>query len=151
MTAATYHRTVFAIVLCAFLSACDTTSPTPAGLAGQWTGTTSQGTPIAFTISPDQKVTSINLGYNFNGCSGSHTFSSLALETVPDVTCIPGPCSPGISSFRRFHYATGSIDGPMTSINGIFPSGVRAEGSVGFMNYPGCGSVLGVGWTATRR
>src|SRR5688572_3634048 len=32
---------------------------------GEWEGTTSQGKPITFTVSPDEKVTSIIVGYGF--------------------------------------------------------------------------------------
>jgi hypothetical protein len=95
-----------AIVLCALANACSTSAPTPVGYAGQWTGTTAQGRPIAFTVSADEKVTSITVGYSFNGCSGSQTFSNLNLDTAPNVTCIPGPCGPGMSSYRAFNYST---------------------------------------------
>jgi hypothetical protein len=141
------------IVWCVVISACGRGPTTPSGSSydGQWSGTTSQGRPIAFTVSSDQKVTAITVGYSFNGCSGLQTFSDLNLDTAPNVTCIPGPCSPGVSSFRAFSYSAGSIDGPLTVVNGGFPSTSRAEGVVGFTNYPGCGTALGVGWTATRR
>jgi hypothetical protein len=33
---------------------------------GEWEGTTSQGKPITFTVSRDEKATSIILGYDFN-------------------------------------------------------------------------------------
>jgi hypothetical protein len=147
---------VLAIVLCAFMSACGSsesgpTAPSAPGFGGQWTGTTAHGAPIAFTVSPDDKVTSITVGHSFNGCSGSQTFSNLSLETAPMVTCIPGPCPPGVSSFRSFSYAAGSIAGPSTTVNGLFPSMTRAEGSVAFRDFPGCGSVVGIAWTATKR
>ena len=61
---------------------------------GQWSGTTSQGMPIAFSVSQDEKVTTITVGYRFNSCSGTQTFSNLNLPTQPDVICVPGPCSP---------------------------------------------------------
>lgn len=106
---------------------------------------------MAFTVSADEKVTSITVGYTFNGCSGSQTFSNLDLPTTPDVTCIPGPCSGAISSYRAFSYASARIDGPQTVVNGLFLPANRAEGQVGFFNYPGCGTASGIGWTATRR
>src|SRR5262245_60873015 len=83
------------------------TQPSSSGIGGQWRGTTSQGSPIEFTISQDEKVTSITIGYNFNGCSGVKTFPDLSLATAPDVICIPGPCSPSITSFRRIAFASG--------------------------------------------
>ena len=143
-------------VSCVVIGACGSggTNPaTPSGTSyeGQWSGTTVQGEPIALTISSDQKVTAITVGYRFNGCAGMQTFSNLRIDTIPNVTCIPGPCSPSLSSFRAFSYSAGSVDAGLTLINGVFPSTSRSEGSAGFTNYPGCGSVLGVGWTATRR
>ena len=138
------------------LAAC--TGPTrpstdvPTFSVGQWSGTTSQGMPIDFSVSSDEKVTTITVGYSFNACSGSQTFSGLDLRTAPDVTCIPGPCSGTITSYRAFGYASsGPIDGPRTAINGLFVSANRAEGQAGFFNYPGCGTASGVGWTATKR
>lgn len=136
---------------CGFLSACGPTTPSPAGLDGQWTGTTSQGTPITFTVSAQQKVTSITVEHRFNGCSGAQTFSNLNLETAPSVTCIPGPCPPSISSYRAFSYLSGSIDGPSTVVNGLFTASARAEGQVTFKDYPDCGTAVGVAWTATKR
>ena len=146
---ARFLATLLACVVC---GACDgPTGPSGSDHSGEWSGTTAQGQPIAFTVSSDEKVTAITLGYSFNGCSGSHTFANLSLETAPNVICIPGPCSPSVSSYRSFHYATRSSDGPSTSVNGLFLSRNRAEGAIGFMDYPGCGTVLGVGWTATKR
>ena len=144
------HR-VLASALCAFVTACDTTTPTQVGLAGQWSGTTSQGTPISFTVSADEKVTSITVGYSFNGCSGSQTFANLNVETAPNVACIPGPCPPSISSYRAFGYSAGPREGPSTSVNGLFLPMGRAEGLAGFRDYPDCGTALGIAWTATRR
>ncbi len=144
------------VASCMLVGACNgPTRPStvaPSLSIGQWSGTTSQGMPIAFSVSADEKVTSITIGYSFNGCSGSQTFSGLDLRTAPDVTCIPGPCSGAISSYRAFGYASsGPIDGPRTAVNGLFVSANRAEGQAGFFNYPGCGTASGVGWTATRR
>ena len=109
--------------------------------------------PISFTVSPDEKVTSITLGYSFNGCSGSQTFSDLNLETAPPtVICIPGPCSELLAPARRFSYTAGSrVDGPSTTVIGMFTFIDRAEGVANFTDYPGCGTALGVGWTAMRR
>ena len=59
-----------ALVAWAVLSACNPTTPSPASsgaLDGQWSGTTAQGVPITFSVSPNQKVTSISVGYSFNG------------------------------------------------------------------------------------
>jgi hypothetical protein len=97
-------------------------------------------------------VTSITVGYNFNGCSGSRTFSNLNIPTAPNVTCIPGPCSGSLASYRALNYSDGVFgNGPRTTINGLFLPGNRAEGQAGFSDYGGCGTAAGVEWTATRR
>lgn len=142
----------FVIACCAAIIGCGaTTTPSPSSLDGQWTGTTSQGTPISFTVSADQKVTAITVGYDFNGCSGVQRFSNLNLETAPNVTCIPGPCPPSVTSYRAFNYVTGPIEGPSTGVNCLFTASNRAEGQVGFRDYPGCGSATGVAWIATKQ
>jgi hypothetical protein len=140
-----------AILGCALMNACGSTNPSSGGLDGQWSGTTSQGTPITFAVSSAQKVTDITIGYNFNGCSGVQTYSNLSLDTAPMVTCIPGPCPGAVSSYRAFSYLDGSIGGPVTAVNGLFLPTNRAEGQVAFRDYPGCGTMVGVGWTANRR
>jgi hypothetical protein len=142
-----------AIALCVLASACyGPATPTSTRYFGQWSGTTAQGRPIAFTISPDEAVTTIMLGYDFNGCSGSETFSNLSLSIAPDVVCIPGPCSGSVSSYRGFGYTSANrIEGPSTDLNAVFVSTGRAEGTVNFRGYPGCGSAIGVAWSASRR
>ena len=106
---------------------------------------------MAFVVSPDEKVTSITVGHSFNGCAGVQTFSNLNLETTPNVTCIPGPCPPGVASYRAFNYASAPGDGSSTFVNGVFFSSTRAEGAVGFRDFPGCGSAIGIGWAAGKR
>jgi hypothetical protein len=122
-------------------------SPTTSGdtprYNGQWKGTTSQGRPITFTVSLDQKVTAITVGYSFNGCSGLNTFSNLNL----DIGNTPNPATtlgPG------FGFGSGPPDGPnYTQVYGSFSSNTTATGSVIFGGYPGCGNAGGI-WTATR-
>lgn len=109
--------------------------------------------PIAFTVSAEERVTSIAFGYRFNGCEGSKTYSNLSLETVPQVICVPGPCGDRLSSYRRFNYGEGHpLEGSSTIVNGLFVvNGARAEGPINFRNYPDCGTAMGVGWTASRQ
>lgn len=141
------------IAACALLAACSSPAvPSPAGYAGSWSGTTAQGMPISFTISAEEAVTTLTVGHAFNGCSASQTFSSLSLRIAPMVSCIPGPCPASVTSFRSFDYAAGnSFSEPSIDVHGLFPSAARAEGTVNFRNYPGCGTAIGVSWTATRR
>lgn len=119
---------------------------------GEWRGSTSQGTPIHFTVAPNETVVAITIGYDFNGCTGSHTFDDVSIRTAPDVHCIPGPCSGTVASYRAFAYSAGPLSGgARLQINGIFLPGDRAQGQVSFFDYPSCGSAPGVTWTATRR
>ena len=129
------------------------TSPSTSSLsAGQWTGTTTQGTAISFTVSSDEFLTSLSVGHNFNGCTGMQTFSNLHVATTPDVVCIPGPCSSTITTSRRLSFRDGTPGaGPSTAVNGLFLPGGRAQGVAAFHDFPGCGTVTGVEWTATRR
>lgn len=147
-----------ALLWCALASACASRIlPLPlAGSsslsAGEWSGTTSQGTPITFVVSANEQVTTITLGYDFNGCAGSHTFSDLSVPTAPDLICLPGPCSGVLNSYRAFGYSAGSVTGgPTTQINGLFLPRNEAKGQVTFRNYAGCGDVVTAEWTATRR
>jgi len=129
------------------------TSPSASSLSvGQWNGTTAQGMAIEFSVSSNEVLTSIAVGYSFNSCSGTQTFQNLNVPTAPNVTCIPGPCSGTISTYRAFAYSSGSVGaGPSTTINGLFLPGGRAQGLVSFRDYPGCGTAASVEWTATRR
>jgi hypothetical protein len=137
---------------CGVALACgSSTGPRSASLAGGWFGRTSQGAPIAFNVSADDEVTSISIGYDFNGCRGSQEFTGLSLATAPNVTCIPGPCSGAVASYRAFGYSSGGRDEPGTVINGLFLPTGGAEGTVGFRDFPGCGTAMGVPWSAVRR
>jgi hypothetical protein len=127
-------------------------APGSSGLSvGEWEGTTSQGKPIAFTVSRDEKVTAITLGYDFNDCSGTREFLQLNVPTAPDLTCIPGPCPRLAASYRAFGFSDGTVaSGPYTQVNGVFLPRNQAKGQAIFSNYPDCGSAT-VEWTATRR
>jgi hypothetical protein len=130
------------------MSACHKSPTAPGGSAsyeGQWSGTTSQGRPIAFTVSSAQKVTAISIGYSFNGCAGTNTFSNLNL----DIGNPPNPGSPSLGP--SFGYGSGPPDGAnYTQILGSFGSTTAATGSMTFGAYSGCGTAIGI-WTAARR
>jgi hypothetical protein len=138
------------IVLCTLASACGSSPTTPSGEGpvtydGEWSGTTSQGRPISFVISPSQKVTAITVGYNFNGCSGVSTFSNLTL----DIGSPPNPTAPTLGP--GFGFGSGPPDGPnYTQVYGSFTSNVSATGSVVFGGYSGCGNA-GAIFSASRR
>ncbi len=154
MRARTNSRLLVATLAAVLASTCGgsgTTSPTRSSLsAGDWSGTTAQGTSITFTVSSEEMLTTLAVGYRFNGCSGTQTFSNLNAATAPEVTCIPGPCSGPVSSYRAISFSSRSETGS-TTVNGVFLPGNRAQGVVSFQDYPVCGTAVGVEWTATRR
>jgi hypothetical protein len=150
------HRVIpwIGIVAAALVSACGgPSSPASASLSeGRWNGTTAHGAPITLTVNADETLTEFAVGYSFNGCSGTQAFSNLNISTKPDVTCVPGPCSGTVSSYRQFAYSSGRAPTePNIFVVGLFLPGDRAQGQVSFQNYPGCGTATGVEWTATRR
>lgn len=146
------------IALCAAASACGgggsvagPLSPSQPSYGGQWNGTTSQGTSIAVMVSSDQKVTSITVGYRFNGCSGSKTFSNLSLAIAGSQPPPENPQAPGPFNNPGFGYGSGPPDEPnFTQVYGAFTSSETATGSVVFGGYSGCGNG-GAIWTATKR
>jgi hypothetical protein len=124
----------------------DPTPPDRNGYAGEWSGATLQGGPISFTVSPEQRVTSITITYNLNGCSDERTFSDLSLE-------IGTPPRPGGGPFANpgFGYASGALDQPdFVSVTGAFTSTETATGVMVFSEYFGCGNGAFV-WNAGRR
>jgi hypothetical protein len=157
-----------AIGLCAFASACGSSSPTTPSssqaaapdYAGQWSGTTSQGRSISFTVSPQQVVTAITLDYNLDNpnpsgtlqqgnCSGSSTFSNLHLLIV-------SPAGPALGP--GFAYASGSFESPnFIELVGFFGSNTAATGAVTFLNYDcgpkivGATTAYSAMWTASKQ
>ena len=140
-------------LVCIVLSACgDKSSPTapssaPTSFNGQWSGTTSQGQSISFTVTSD-RVTTITIGYNYNGCSGSKTATDLDLPIVDfrNISNMPPPDP----------YGFGGLVGPYsesdnTQIQAFLksPEERRGGGIVLFVR-PGCGETIAL-WTATKR
>jgi len=133
------------------LSACGGAGPTTPSSSGsprydgQWSGTTSQGGAITFSVSPEQKVTAIVVDYSFNGCSGTRTFSNLTI----DIGNPPTPTAPSLGP--GFGYGSGPPEGPdYTQVLGNFTASTTALGSVIFGAYTGCGTAFGI-WSATKR
>lgn len=101
-------------------------------------------------MSSDEALTTLTVGHNFNGCSGTQTFSNLNISTVPNIICIPGPCPAPATRSLTFSAGTRGAT-PMTAVNGLFLPGGRAQGVVHFYDFPACGDASSVVWTATRR
>ena len=166
---------ILGAVLGCFVSACGgspsapstPSAPSPrgsSGYAGQWSGTTTlvpfpvsgittQVAPVAFTVSADQMVTQITVGYGMNGCSGVKTFSNLnlAIATGPSLPSPPFPPSPMSPTGPGFGYGSAALDGTnQTQVSGWFTSDATAAGMVLFIDLPGCGSAVG-NWIASKR
>ena len=119
-------RTILTMValLCVSSSCGDSTptSPSNVGYAGQWSGTVLQGGSVSFTVSPEQRVTNITVSYSLSGCSGSTTFSGLALE-IATPQRPPGHPSVGPFDNPGFGYASGTPQGQnFISLTGAFTS-----------------------------
>lgn len=135
---------ILTLAAVATISACGSpSSPSQqSNYAGVWSGTTSQAASIGFTVSTEQRVTAITVGYSFNGCSGTREFSSLSIE-------LASPRNPTVP-FPAFGFSSGDPDGPnFTRIQGTFSSATAATGSVLLTRYEGCGDAAVV-WSATR-
>jgi hypothetical protein len=135
------------IALSIATTACTPGPSTPSATSryeGQWSGTTSQGAAITFTVSTDRTVRTIAVGYSFNGCSGVRRFDDLDVE-------IGNARSPGISP-PFFFYRSGSLGEPQfTSVDGRFDSDSFVVGHATFDNWPGCGEdAVIANWTATK-
>lgn len=106
--------------------------------SGRWTGRTSQGRAIAFTVSGNQ-ITALTVDYACGGGSGSLTLPA----GVPLLNLSGRPAAT----------ITFSSDGPSGPtrivVRFLFQSARSANGLVEFTNDPACGSSE-VTWTATR-
>lgn len=145
---------VVAVILAAMPLGCSsptepTGAATTASYAGEWTGTTSQGSPIAFTI-VGESVTTLTLGHNFGGCSGVRTFTNLNLSIVPDIVCVPGPCTAAMQSERGFSFFTGGRES-FTQLTTLSMRPSSAMGGITFSDLDSCGTATGVSWTAAKR
>ena len=126
-----------------------TPTPAPAGYAGEWAGTTQNGTPIRLSVSAADEVTSITLIYNVSAtCSGTLTYTDLA---VPIRKQEP----PGPPPFDQPGFAFGRLSDDLataTAVAGHFSADRRsASGQFILSRYTGCDvSVLGT-WDARRR
>ena len=114
--------------------------PTPLDFSGEWAGTTSQGRPIAFTVSQDLRITAVTVEYAFASCSGTLTIPANAplLNTSGTATAVVkdppgGPAGP-VASDVRF----------------LFPSITRSNGTIMLAAGPGCGGATAT-WTASKR
>jgi hypothetical protein len=137
-----------AIATCAIVSCNHSTSslttPSTTGYAGEWSGTTSQNQPLSFSVSADQQVTSVTVGWAFNGCSAIGTSSA---KSFP----ITNPQPPGPPPWNNpgFVYGGQGQDGSVWAVTGAFTSTQTATGNVEVVAVPNCGNTIAT-WNATR-
>ena len=119
--------------------ACSPPRPTPLNFSGAWQGTTSQGRPIAFTVSADLRITNVTLDYAFAGCSGRLTIPA-------DVPLL----NTSATAAAVVMYTPNGPAGPSrTTVRFLFPTIASANGTVEFVDYSTCGSTS-ANWTATK-
>ena len=143
-------RALFLIGMCSIMACSSGSVTAPGGLerayTGEWTGATSQGTTIMFSVSAPNVVTSITIGHNFNGCRDTQTFSSLSLgigeSGLPGR--VPTPSNSG------FGFGSGSPEAPnFVQVTGQFTSSQSANGTVTFLDFEKCGNTVAL-WNATK-
>ena len=137
--------------ICGQTACAGRTATTPDGLgrtyAGEWMGTTSEGTAIAFDVSDGNIVTHISVGRDNRGCRDTQTFSDLSL--MIGESHLPGRVP--MSSSPGFGFGSGSPEGPdFVQVLGQFSSTQAAQGTVAFLNFERCGNTVAL-WTATKR
>jgi hypothetical protein len=136
------------MVICVHVGCGGATSPSPlpSGYAGEWEGTSTEGTVVQFSVSAADEVTSLILAYNLSpACSGTLTNTNLA---VPIHKLDP----PGAPPYDQPGFGFSTADGTSgTLIAGYFlPDRRSASGKFTLVRYGSCGTVLG-SWTAQRQ
>jgi hypothetical protein len=138
-----HGRRFLIAILSILLGACEKgpAAPTEAGYAGEWIGTTSQASPITFSVSSSERLTKVAVGYSFSSCTGSISLApDVALERSPvpvDVRLLDYESAPpGTPNRMLFHF--------------LFTSTTQAQGTVTFADFAGCGTVNAT-WSAVRR
>lgn len=110
----------------------------PKKFSGQWTGRTSQGGAIAFTVTAN-RITALRFDYACAGGSGDLTLpAGVPLLSTPGTT------------FATVAFSSNGPPGPTRIIVRFsFPSARNANGTVEFTNDGACGNSRAT-WTATR-
>jgi len=117
--------------------ACSPARPTPLNFNGDWSGTTSQGRPIRFSVQ-DVRVIAVTVEYAFGGCAGSLTIPADAILQNTSGT-----------ADAVVTYTPNGPAGARTTVNFLFTSPTSAHGTAQFTNYPTCGD-SNVTWTANK-
>jgi hypothetical protein len=101
-----------------------------ADLAGSWSGKTSQGQAISFTVDSTNSITALSYGFDLpNGCTSGFGFGGGSIDV----------------SSLAFSYSS-----TVGSINGTFNSNSSASGSITVASATGCVGSVAATWTATK-
>lgn len=127
------------------------TAPSPRGYVGEWTGNTNMGTPIHFSVSGKDEVTSASVAYNFSAtCSGTLTY----MDVAAPIHRLDPPQPP---PYDQPGFGITTDDGPggsATAVVGWFSADRQtAAGQFTLVHYDGCGldgTVVGT-WSAHRQ
>ena len=112
---------------------------TPGSFSGNWTGRTSQGRAISFTVSARQRVTAVRFDYGCGAGTGSLTIPSDA----PLLTTSAG-------SAATVTFSSDGLSGPYRIVvRFLFGAARVASGTVEFTNEMMCGT-RELTWSAAR-
>lgn len=121
--------------------------PVPAGYAGEWTGTTMQGTPVSFSVSGDQ-VTMFTLAFNFSpACAATVTIPGPARIVTQEPPGPPPFDQPGFAMSRT----QGNFEWGIAAFGAFSRDRRSVAGEFRLLTYPGCDTVMSGTWTAQRR
>ena len=100
-------------------------APVPVGYVGEWTGTTQHGTPVRFSVSAVDEVTTITLTYNVSAtCSGTFTYTDLAVPIPPPGASWPTTIRPAGFRGRPRERRPGERDGGSWTLLAGSPVGI---------------------------
>lgn len=122
-----------------------TVAPQPISYSGSWTGTTSQGHPVSFTV-VNNAITTITFAVGATGSCGA--FTATTTRTFPTPLPITGAAfgysDPGSGSLATTNGASGTFSGAKTASGSVNHSRVQSPPSTP------CTSSGTATWTATR-
>ena len=131
---------VAGLALCCALAGCkDSTSPAPIDPVGSWSGTTSQGRALSFTITA-RGLASASLDWRLTGTACSYNATATLSSSSPT------PVTQ--TSFTATYPLSGSFGADFT-ISGTFTSSTAAHGTLLIADVS-CGGTLNATWTATK-
>ena len=131
---------VAALALCCALVSCkDSTAPAPIDPVGSWSGTTSQGRALSFTIIAGG-LASASLDWRLNGATCSYDAQATLSSSSPTPVTTP--------SFTATYPLAGSFGADFT-ISGTFTSSTAAHGTLVIADVS-CNGTLNATWSAAK-